>query len=123
MRQLLLVLLIVAMPSWGLSPKAKRRLTFVAVAVAQALDVHSSIGRREANPLLRGPNGRFDVGRGVALKVGILTGLFFAQEKSDRPYWKWVNTSYAGFSTSVAIRNYGLRKNKPPAPGTLRASP
>jgi len=111
LRQLALFLLMAAFPCWGLSPKAKRRLTFAAVAAAQFLDVHSSIGKREANPLLRGADGRFHVGRGVGFKIGILAGLFAAQELHPKPYWSWVNTSYAGFSTAVAVRNYGLRSD------------
>jgi hypothetical protein len=114
MRQLLLVSLIVAMPCWGLSPTAKRRLTFAAVAAAQFLDVHSSLGKREANPLLRGPDGRFSAARGAAFKLGILAGLFAVQELQPRPFWSWVNVSYAGFSTTVAIRNYGVRATNPP---------
>ena len=122
MRQLILVILVAALPCWGLSPNAKRRLTFAAVAAAQFLDVHSSIGRREANPLLRGPDGRFDVGRGAGFKIGILAGLFAAQELHPKPYWSWVNASYAGFSTAVAVRNYGLKSYRPPALGVVRES-
>lgn len=113
MRQLLLVLLVAALPCWGLSPKTKRRLTFAAVVVAQAFDVHSSLGKREGNPLLRGPNGRFHPGRGVGVKLSILTGLFAAQEIRPSSYWNWVNLSYAGASTAIAIRNY---RASPPRP-------
>jgi hypothetical protein len=119
MRQLMAVLLVAAMPGWALSPKAKRRLTFVAAVAAQFLDVHSSLGRREANPLLRGPDGRFHVGRGVGLKLGILGGMFAAQELRPGREWTWINLGYAGAATGVAIRNYRLR---PPA-GTLSAPP
>jgi hypothetical protein len=112
MRRLLLVLLVVALPSLGMSPKTKRHLTFAAVTVAQMLDVHSSLGRREGNPLLRGPNGRFDAGRGLGVKLGILSGMLAAQELRPNSYWNWVNLTYAGASTAIAVRNYRL--SKPP---------
>ncbi len=109
MRQLLVVLLVAAMPGWALSPKAKRRLTFAAAVAAQFLDVHSSVGRREANPLLRGPDGRFHLGRGVGLKLGVLAGMLAAQELRPAREWTWINLGYAGATTGIAIRNYGLR--------------
>lgn len=112
MRRLLPVLLVAALPSLGMSPKTKRRLTFVAVAVAQMLDLHSSLGRQEGNPLLRGPNGRFAAGRGVGVKLGILSGLLAAQELRPASYWNWVNVTYAGASATIAVRNY--RVSKPP---------
>lgn len=123
MRQLAAVLLLAAMPSWGLSPKAKRRLTFVAAATAQILDVHSSAGRREANPLLRGRDGRFSVGRGVSIKLGVLAGLFVAQELHPGREWNWVNLGYAGASTAIAIRNYRLQGPATIQPGTLPPPP
>ncbi|MCS6953979.1 MAG: hypothetical protein RMK57_04885 [Bryobacterales bacterium] len=127
MRKLAALLLLAVLPSWGLSTKAKRRLTFAAVAVAQILDVHSSLGRREANPLLRGPDGRFSVGRGVGVKLGVLAGLWAAQELYPSQEWNWVNLGYAGATTAIAIRNYRLPapKTTPPAiqPGTLPGSP
>lgn len=118
MRQLMAVLLVAAMPGWALSPKAKRRLTFAAAVAAQFLDVHSSVGRREANPLLRGPDGRFHVGRGVGLKLGILGGLLAAQELLPAREWTWINVGYAGAAAAIAIRNYRLRPpaGAPPVP-------
>ncbi len=114
---MLLILLIVSLPCLGMSQKTKRRLTFAAAVAAQVLDLHSSVGKREANPLLRGPDGRFDLGRGAAFKLGILGALFAAQELHPSSHWNWVNASYAGFSTAIAVRNYGLYVATPPAPG------
>lgn len=110
MRRLVLIFLVAALPIWSMSAKTKRRLTFVAVTAAQMLDVHSSAGKLEANPLLRGGNGRFSVGRGIGLKIGILSGLLAAQELRPASYWNWVNLSYAGATTAVAIRNYRIQK-------------
>jgi hypothetical protein len=50
-----------------------RRLWWTSVAAlgaATALDIQSSWGRREINPLLRSSDGRFG-GRGVAIKIGV----------------------------------------------------
>ena len=116
---MLLILLIVSLPCWGMSQKTKRRLTFAAAVAAQVLDLHSSVGKREANPLLRGPDGRFDLGRGAAFKLGILGALFVAQELRPGAHWNWVNASYAGFSTAIAVRNYNLYRAKPAAPGAV----
>lgn len=91
------------------------------------LDVHSSVGRREANPLLRGADGRFSVGRGVGIKLGVLAGLFAAQELRPAREWNWVNLGYAGASGAIAVRNYRLRgPGTAPStaqPGTLPAAP
>jgi len=110
MRRLILILLIAALPTWSMSAKTKRRLTFIAFAAAQMLDVHSSTGKLEANPLLRGNNGRFSVGRGIGLKLGILSGLLAAQELRPSPHWNWVNLTCAGAPTAIAVRNYRVRK-------------
>lgn len=112
MRRLLLILLITSLPTLAMSPKTKRRLTFAAVAVAQMLDMHSSLGRQEGNPLLRGRDGRFSAGRGIGIKLGILSGLLAGQELKPGSYWNWVNLTYAGASTAIAVRNY--RAAKPP---------
>jgi len=45
-----------------------------ALAVANAVDAHSSWGRLEANPMLRSRNGTFGA-RAVALKGGFIAGL------------------------------------------------
>ena len=46
-------------------------LSVAALSAAAALDVHSSWGRRELNPMLQSPNGRFNA-RGLAVKSSIL---------------------------------------------------
>jgi len=113
MRKLLAAMILVCLPACGMSPKTKRRLTLAALVAAQALDLHSSMGRREGNPLLRGANGRFDACRGVTLKLGILAGLITAQKVKPDASWNWVNLSYAGATTAIAIHNY--RTAAPPA--------
>jgi hypothetical protein len=62
--------------------KKSRRLWWASVAMvvaAGALDVASSRGGAEANPLLRGSNGTFNTGRAVLLK-SLVTGGMVATE-------------------------------------------
>src|SRR5215208_3661993 len=49
-----------------------------ALVVANILDIHSSIGCVETNPLLRDSAGRFS-GRGIAVKVSLSTAVVASQ--------------------------------------------
>jgi hypothetical protein len=81
-----------------------------ALAAASALDMHSSWGKRELNPLLRGPGGRFDT-RGVAIKssiVGTACGfewLLMRKEPRLGSTFVGVNLGLAAWTGGVAVRN------------------
>lgn len=87
------------------------KLSTVALLAAFALDTHSSWGKLEANPLLRGQGNRFD-GRSFGIKAGITGGsllgqyLLLRKAPSVEPVATFANYAVAGTMTGVAIRNY-----------------
>jgi hypothetical protein len=125
-----LVLLLTTASAFAAETSSKRAwkkrwlLSCAALAAVNFLDIHSSRGLREANPLLRDPSGRFATGKAVLIKGGI-TGGFLALQygvtraHSDKDYFKpftVANTVAAGSLGAVAIRNYSL-------PGSLAQRP
>jgi len=111
-------------------PRSKKRwiAAWVALAAVNALDVHSSAGRREANPLLRDRHGRFHPGKAVLLKSALTGGFFFAQVWTLRarpgrdyyPPFTLANTVAAAGLAGVAARNYSLG-SRLPAPASATA--
>jgi len=81
-----------------------------ALAAASALDMHSSWGKREFNPLLRGLGGRFDT-RGVAIKsslVGTACGfewLLLRKEPRLGNTLAGANLGLAAWMGGIAVRN------------------
>jgi hypothetical protein len=90
-----------------------------ALVAANALDIHSSYGKYEVNPLVAGSGGRF-TGRSIAVKSGIVAGTLVVQWLIVRkhPEWKaklaWLNLGTAGVYSGIALRNYGV-----PRPGPM----
>jgi hypothetical protein len=90
----------------------------VALTAASFLDFSSSVGRHEANPLMRGSDGRFNVGRAVAIKGGITAGLLTVeglmmrhrQDASAEKSSTFVNGMAAAALAATAIRNHGVAK-------------
>jgi drug/metabolite transporter (DMT)-like permease len=76
------------------------------LAAASAADLASSVGHREANPLLRGRDGRFSPVRAVVVKVAPLAGVAYMQHRVPWRGWKWVNFAGAGVFGVVAVRNW-----------------
>ena len=82
-----------------------------ALAGASVLDTRSSWGRRELNPLLQGPNGRFGA-RSVEIKSVIVgVGLAFQwvalrhhNQKLEKPL-SIANLAAAGLTTGAAVHN------------------
>jgi len=74
------------------------------------MDMHSSWGKRELNPLLRGAGGRFDT-RGMAIKssiVGAAVGfewLLLRKEPSLGNALAGANLGLAAWTGAVAVRN------------------
>ena len=104
-------------PSSGRARWKKRWIaSWLAVAAVNALDMHSSMGHREANPLLRNREGRFSVGKGLALKGAIFGGFFTLQyaitrtnpEGSAYKPLTITNGIIAGGFGGVAAHNYSL---------------
>jgi hypothetical protein len=100
--------------------------SWLAVIAVNALDLHSSRGHGEANPLLRNSSGRFSVGKASLFKLAIGGGFFASQalvmrasRKKDyyRPF-TIANTVAAGGLAGVVVHNYSL-----PAPRPRVAAP
>ena len=106
-------------------PEARARRWWIgstlALAGAEVLDVASSRGAQEANPLLRGAGGQFDTVRGIALK-GVFTGAallfeaFALRHHHTAGQFKMfaiANTAGAVGLAAVAVHNF--RVNSGPA--------
>jgi len=97
-------------------PRGKRLwvISALSLAAASVLDTTSSLGRYEANPLLRNTQGLFSAGRGVAWKSGALGGTLLAQflaarKKPDDNLYRpltMLNFGAAGLVSATAVRNY-----------------
>jgi hypothetical protein len=92
--------------------------TWAAFVAVNVLDAHSSSGRYEANPLLRGNSGVFSPRRAVAVKSAGGGGFFalqcwLARKNPGENHYKTfaVATGAAtGALAAVAVRNYGVTK-------------
>lgn len=93
--------------------KSGRKLwaaSLVAVTAASLLDAHSSWGRREANGILAGSNGRFGA-RGVAIKAGVNAFWVVSQIQACRRIrscnkFTAINLALASMFAATAVRNY-----------------
>ncbi|MFN7918755.1 MAG: hypothetical protein U0Q16_01580 [Bryobacteraceae bacterium] len=129
MSRIVVVLLLCAFAALGqnFNETPKRRSTFwkasVAALVASSIaDAQSSIGRVEANPILRGPAGRFS-GRSVAMKAGItgvaigMQWLFLRKSPEGEKNAARINFAMAGAFTAAATYNHVIhRAVSPPLP-------
>ncbi|MCB1022503.1 MAG: hypothetical protein KDC27_21415 [Acidobacteria bacterium] len=87
-----------------------------AFAVANVLDIHSSHGKMELNPLLRTSDGSFSVGRAAAVKGGLGFGFVALQgwmihRNQDKNLYKsftFANAAASGGLSALAVRNYGI---------------
>jgi len=100
-----------AQETWWKKPGKKRWwASIAALAAASVLDAHSSWGRRELNPMLRGPDGRFGY-NGVILKSSILGAscafqwVLVNREPRLAGTLAGVNSGLAAWSTTAALRN------------------
>ena len=99
------------------------KTSLAVLGTATLVDAHSSWGRQELNPALRGPDGRFGA-QGVSLKVGLAAGAalgqYFTMRRIEKAYGKdaanrgYLSFTVANFATgaafgAVAARNYSLK--------------
>ena len=82
--------------------------SIVALTTGATMDISSSIGQYEANPIVRQPNGLFSPKRGIAIKAGICTGLILLGKKYKREGTA-ANFVAGGVWSGVAIRNWKVR--------------
>jgi hypothetical protein len=90
------------------------KLSFAPLLASQALDITSSYGKRELNPVLAGPQGQFGVSA-VLIKAGVAAGLIGmeclivkAHPASARIFTK-VNWAAAAVTAGVAAHNFSIR--------------
>jgi hypothetical protein len=65
--------------------KAIYRSSQVILGVAHAVDIETSWGKHELNPLLQEPNGTFGA-RGTAVKIGIFSAIIVIEELAVHKY-------------------------------------
>ena len=90
--------------------------TWAAFAVVNALDLHSSAGKRELNPMLRNSDGTFSTSKGLAFKGALGGGLFAVQSlvihaNPEKNYYKpftFANGAVTGAMGAVVHHNYGV---------------
>jgi hypothetical protein len=93
------------------------RSSIVALTVANAVDIQSSWGGRELNPMLRSADGRFGA-RGAGIKVGMLAGMvtteYFLVRKHPQAELAagTVNLAMAAMMSRIAANNYAIRSGK-----------
>lgn len=91
------------------------RISQAAFAAGVTVDIASSIGKRELNPLLRSADGRFDLKLATLFKVapaaGVQTGTEYVTRKNPktRKALAIVNLALSGVLFGVAIRNWRLK--------------
>ena len=92
------------------------RASVGALAVANAMDVHSSWGKRELNGTLAGPAGNFG-GSGALIKLAIQGGLvgfehLLLRQRGDSDHLyrvlSLVNIGAASVTSAVAAHNYSI---------------
>ncbi len=95
--------------------------TWIAFAAVNVLDAHSSVGRPELNPLLRGSDGRFSPGKAALIKAAIGGGFFglqwwMARSNPAANYYKSFTIATGAASGglgAIAARNYRLGPRAP----------
>ena len=89
-------------------------ISLAPVLASQALDVASSYGMRELNPLLAGPDGRFGP-RAAGIKFSATAGLVGVEFLIVRKYprsarvFSKINWSASVITTGFAAHNFTLR--------------
>lgn len=87
------------------------RASLGALVAGSTLDLCSSRGRMEMNPALRGADGRFSMGRGVAIKGGAVAVTALVQWRMAKHHPSAVkgfavgNAAMAGMFAATAARN------------------
>jgi hypothetical protein len=121
-RVLIMLACLCVTQAWGADaerPQAKKRwrVSIVALAVASALDFSSSVGRYESNPLMRDASGRFSVGRGVAIKSGVMAGVLVTQilaMRGQRDPAIERTATLANFGAAAALTTISIRNRTIP---------
>ena len=90
------------------------KISVAPLVASQALDVSSSYGMRELNPLLASPNGGFEM-KGAAIKLGVTGAVVGAEYLIVRKYPRSarviakLNWTSGIVTTGFAIHNYAIK--------------
>ena len=90
------------------------KISLAPVVASQALDVASSYGMHELNPVLAGPDSRFGV-RATGIKLGATAGLLGVEYLLVRKFpgsarvLSKINWSASLLTTGFAIHNFSIR--------------
>ena len=123
-----LFLALLGVPSgWSAELKTHHRwkalwiISGVALTAATFFDAGSSLGQREANPVLQNSQGMFSSTRGMALKGGLLSGTLIVQALLERKNlgnaksFAVTNFVAAGVLGGVAWHNHTIANSSVPA--------
>lgn len=90
------------------------KVSLVPVFASQTIDVASSYGMRELNPMLADANGRFG-GKGAVIKLGATAAIIAVEyliirkhPKAARAFSK-LNWAGSAVTTGIAMHNYAIR--------------
>ena len=89
------------------------RASMLTLAATNAMDIHSSWGKRELNSTLAQSTGRFD-GRSALIKLGVMGGVctveYLVLHRRPALYRKlaFVNFGDSSVTGAMAMRNYGI---------------
>ena len=90
------------------------KISLAPVVASQTLDVASSYGMRELNPVLAGPDGRFGP-RAAGIKLGATAGLLGVEYLLVRKFpgsarvFSKINWTVSALTTGFAIHNFSIR--------------
>jgi hypothetical protein len=93
---------------------ASWKWSLVPLAASQALDIGSSYGMRELNPLVAGQQNRFDA-QSTLLKVGVAAGfigieyLIVKAHPASARFFTKANWAAAALTTGFAAHNFSIR--------------
>jgi hypothetical protein len=90
------------------------KISLIPVVASQSLDIASSYGMRELNPMLASADGRFDT-KAMSIKLGMTAGIIGAEYLIVK---KWpgsarvlskVNWGSSALTTAFAVHNYAIK--------------
>ena len=115
MKLLLLFLLSLPLVAQTFATPTQNKIYWTSVATvtaSQVLDIHSSVGKYELNPIAQSANGTFDTRKGILIKSAFLVTVFTVQWAilRKRPDWKdelsIFNFGVSAVTFPVVIHNY-----------------
>ena len=123
---LLLGLLLSGQIAYGQRREKARKLWLISIFglyAANYVDVHTSRHKFEANPILRGPDGRLSSAKALTLKFTIASAavlteyLVSRRSSSPEPYWTSATANFVATGLLGAVAVHNARVPRPEAIG------